>query len=91
MDFLKHLQSETESTPITLPPPSPPPVTYKRGDLIKIVRFEKSVYNSYKGYTAEIYDAKRNDGFAMVLVHTNYPKLIKLPLEHFKKLDCKRS
>lgn len=61
--------------------------TIKVGDTVSIVRLENSVYNNFKGYIGEIKEYKKGQDKAVVMLHaTNYPKYIKVPLNHFKKL-----
>jgi hypothetical protein len=61
---------------------------FKRGEIIKIIRFENSKFNIYKGYFAEIKSYKKDSDHAyVILLAQNYPKLIKIPISHFHKIE----
>jgi hypothetical protein len=56
----------------------------KRGDFIKIIGVKGSHLNSYKGYTGEIKDYKRDQDFALVFLHgINNVSIVKFPINHF--------
>ena len=60
----------------------------KAGDPIKIIFYPNSEYNSYKGYSGEIKDYRKSQSFALVYVYTSTStKQIRLPLEHFIKVE----
>lgn len=57
------------------------------GEMIKVVCMEGGLYNCYKGYIGEVKDYKRGQDSAVVILHAmNYPKMLRMPLEHFIKL-----
>lgn len=61
---------------------------FKRGETVKIIRYENSIFNLYKGYYAEIKQYKENSSYAYVILPAmNYPSLIKIPIVHFMKID----
>jgi len=102
MDFFeisgnKQVGEITKSLPRdTLPQrPDPDPHTvYKDirvGEMIKVVRMEGGIYNCYKGYIGEVKDYKRGNDWALVILHAvNCPKLLRMPLDHFVKLQSNR-
>ena len=60
---------------------------YKRGDFVKIVRYNNSIHNYYKGYIGEIKDYKPGTGTAVVFLYAiNGMKCIDVPIEHFVKM-----
>jgi len=61
---------------------------FKKGEIVLIVKYNNSIFNTYKGYYAEIKEYKENSNVAHVILQAlNYPTLIKMPIQHFKKLD----
>lgn len=60
----------------------------KRGDYIKIIYKEGSIYNYYKGYIGEVKEYDKSSDFAIICLLTlSAFKLIKLPLTHFIKME----
>jgi ATP-dependent exoDNAse (exonuclease V) alpha subunit len=60
----------------------------KKGDRIKMVRKENSPFNCYKGYIGEIKALKKDTGYAMIILHAmNYPRLMRVPCDHFVELE----
>jgi len=58
-----------------------PPEQFKRGNFVKIVKYNNSVYNLYKGYVGEIRECY-NDYAVVNLEADNSSKNISVPLEH---------
>jgi ribosomal protein L21E len=57
------------------------PEKFKRGNFVKIVKYENSVYNLYKGYIGEIRECY--DQHAIVALEADVSnKTINIPLEH---------
>lgn len=75
----------------TLPVHSAPHIVYKDirvGEMIKVVRMEGGMFNCYKGYIGEVKDYKRGQDSALVVLNAiNSPKLLRMPLDHFIKLQ----
>jgi hypothetical protein len=60
----------------------------RAGNMIKIVRLEGGGFNHCKGYIGEVKEYKQGQVTALVILHAvNTPQLIKMPIEHFIKLD----
>lgn len=60
------------------------PEKFKRGNFVKIVKYENSVYNLYKGYIGEIRECY--DQHAIVALEADVSnKTINIPLEHLIK------
>jgi ribosomal protein L21E len=60
------------------------PEKFKRGNFVKIVKYENSVYNLYKGYIGEIRECY--DQHAIVALEADASnKTINIPLEHLIK------
>lgn len=63
---------------------------FKRGEVVIIQKYENSAFNTYKGYYAEIKKYNQNSDHAYVILPAlNYPILIKIPINHFAKLETK--
>ena len=59
----------------------------RKGDFVKIIRLQNSVYNIYTGYIGEIKDYKRNQDTALVFLHAiNNPTPIRMSINHFIRL-----
>ena len=60
------------------------PEKFKRGNFVKIVKYENSVYNLYKGYIGEIRECY--DQHAIVALEADVSnKTINIPLDHLIK------
>jgi hypothetical protein len=58
-----------------------------KGDMVKIVRIEGSLLNSYKGYVGEIREYKRDQNTAVVFLHSiSSNNRIRFPIDHFIKM-----
>lgn len=64
----------------------------RNGTMVKIVYKQGSIFNYYKGYIGEVKDYKRGHSHARVLLHApSYPCIIRVPLDHFVKLEDLKS
>lgn len=66
--------------------------SFKRGDVIQIIRYKNSPYNMYKGYIGEVKDYKKGmDKISVYLYAMASYKLLILPLEHIHHFNISRS
>lgn len=60
----------------------------RKGNYIKMIYKEKGGWNMYKGYIGEIRQYRKGQDFAMIILHAMANmKLMKVPIEHFIKID----
>lgn len=56
----------------------------RKGLMVKVIYKKNSPLNYYKGYVGEVKQYKPNSEHALVILHAvNYPKLIRMPIDHF--------
>ncbi len=56
----------------------------KVGNNIRVIKYDNSPLNIYKGYVGEIKAYKSGQNYAMIFLHAIQTyNLIKMPLEHF--------
>jgi len=61
---------------------------FKKGEFVMINKYENSKFNMYKGYLAEIKEFRKNTDHAYVILPAlSYPRLMKIPINHFKKIN----
>ena len=60
------------------------PEKFKRGNFVKIVKYENSVYNLYKGYVGEIRECYEQHAIVALEADASN-KTINIPLEHLIK------
>jgi len=60
------------------------PEKFKRGNFVKIVKYENSVYNLYKGYIGEIRECYYQHAIVALEADASN-KTINIPLEHLIK------
>ncbi len=93
MDFFQFIDKNsqkstpTQAEPVVNDTPKPLHTTYqevRRGQYVKMIYKENSELNSFKGYIGEIKDYKKGNDHALLILHAQiYPKLTKVPLDHF--------
>lgn len=60
----------------------------RKGNFVKIIGVNGSYLNTYKGYTGEIKDYKRDQDFAIIFLHAvNQITIVKFPINHFIIID----
>lgn len=60
----------------------------QKGNMVQVKYMKDSTLNTYKGYIGEVKEYKRGNNYAMIFLHPLYSyKLVKMPLEHLKKLE----
>ena len=60
------------------------PEKFKRGNFVKIVKYENSIYNMYKGYIGELRECYEQHAIVALEADVSY-KTINIPLEHLIK------
>lgn len=60
----------------------------KSGDNIRMINIPNSILNCYKGYIGEIKEYKKGQSYALIFLYPiNTYNLIKVPIEHFIKIN----
>lgn len=61
---------------------------FKQGDFIRVVHMNNSAANCYKGYIGEIRAYRKGQDHALISLNAlNSSVYIKMPLEHFVKMN----
>jgi ribosomal protein L21E len=61
---------------------------YKKGDMIRIIKYNNSPLNYYKGYIGEIKSYRKGQDWALVFLHSiQTANLIRVPLQHLSLLN----
>lgn len=97
MDFFTHLQQQsaddsnkqmTSTNPKNSCENGVLYENFKKGDMIRVVKYKNSSLNYYKGYVGEIKVYRKGQEYAMVILHaqTNMQQ-IRMPLHHLEKYE----